>query len=188
MKVKFVILSLAALLSPVTFAWGFFGPSAKDVENAFIERWKPTSRHIFSRVIEDKLEMKSVKATKTERKDIWKVTYTLVEPYAARKDTTQGENKGVASNVTGLQKGGNGSPANKTNATSSQIAGQNNRDSVVVRNGRFELADSILDQLGMDESKFEVKYKRVSYVSVYSVHKQDGKLVLKSLPVPADLN
>ena len=38
MRVKFTVLSLAMLISSVTFAWGLFGPSAKDVENAVIER------------------------------------------------------------------------------------------------------------------------------------------------------
>ena len=165
MKVKLVVLSLTVSLSSVAFAWGFFGPSAKDVENAFIERWEPTSHHILHRAIEDKLEMKSVKATKTERKNIWKVTYTLVVPYTARKGAAQGTSKGGSSNVTGQQKGSVGT----------------------ILDDPFRPGHSILDQAAEDESNMEVMYKRTSYISVYSVHKRDGKLVLKSLPVPADI-
>ena len=73
MRVKFTVLSLAMLLSSVTFAWGFFGPSAKDVESIFIEKWHGVGV----------LDMKSVKAAKTSKKDIWKVTYT--ENYYVRE-------------------------------------------------------------------------------------------------------
>lgn len=165
MKVKLVVLSLTVSLSLVAFAWGFFGPSAKDVENAFIERWEPMSHHILHRAIEDKLEMKSVKATKTDRKDIWKVTYTVVAPYTARKGAAQGTSKVGYSNVTGQQKGSVGA----------------------ILDDPFRPGRSILDQAVEDESNMEVKYKRTSYISVCSVHKRDGKLVLKSLPVPADI-
>ena len=61
------------LFSSVTFAWGFFGPSAKDVESLFVEKWHGTGV----------LDMKSVKATKTSKKDIWRVTYT--ENYYVRE-------------------------------------------------------------------------------------------------------
>ena len=163
MRVKFTVLSLTMLLSSVTFAWGFFGPSAKDVENAFIERWAPTTRYILGWALRDKLEMKSVKATKTERTDIWKVTYMVVEPYAGRKDAAQ--NKDGVPNVKSQQKGGKDTAQGK----------QSERRSI------FDLLDD-------DEANTEIKYKRVSYVSVCSVHKRDGKLELKFMPVPADLN
>lgn len=166
MKVKVTVLSLAVSLSSVTFAWGFFGPSAKDVESAFIERWTPEAHHVLNgRMENERLDMKSVKATKTDRKDIWKVTYTVVVPYTARKGAAQGTSKGGSSNVTGQQKGSVGT----------------------ILDDPFRPGHSILDQAVEDESNMEVKYKRTSYISVYSVHKRDGKLVLKSLPVPADI-
>lgn len=66
MRVKLVVLSLVLSLSSVTFAWGFFGTSAKDVESLFIEKWHGSGV----------LDMKSVSAAKMVKKDIWKVTYT----------------------------------------------------------------------------------------------------------------
>ena len=165
MRGKFTVLSLAMLLSSVTFAWGFFGPSAKDVENAFIERWEPMSHIICFREAKEKLEMKSVKAIKTERKDIWKVTYTLLVPYAGGKDTAQNKDKARSPNTKSQQKDGKGTTQGKPSESR-----------------------SILDVWLEDIANAEIKYKRASYISVYSVHKQDGKLVLKSLPVPAELN
>ena len=89
MRVKFVVLSLVVSLSSVTFAWGFFGPSAKDVESLFIEKWHGSGV----------LDMKSVKATKTGKMDIWKVTYT--ESYCVNEEkdcsATGSETNGIHS-------------------------------------------------------------------------------------------
>ena len=166
MRVKFTVLSLAMLLSSVTFAWGLFGPSAKDVESAFIERWEPTTHFIgLNNRVKEKLEMKSVKATKTDRKGIWKVTYTLAIPYVGGEDTAQNKDKDRSSNTKSQQKDNRGTTQEKPSEPR-----------------------SILDQVLEVVPDTKIKYERVRYFSVYSVYKQDGKLVLKSLPIPSDLN